>query len=29
MPYNEIFADAYPEQVLAVARDEIRRRERE
>lgn len=29
MPHIEIFADAYPEQLLAVARDVIRRAERE
>ena len=29
MIFNEIFTDAYSEQLLAVARDEIRRRERE
>jgi hypothetical protein len=27
MPHIEIFADAYPEQVLALARAEITRRE--
>jgi hypothetical protein len=29
MIFNEIFTDAYAEQLMAVARDEIRRRERE